>query len=163
MTDLGNLGQTSFAFAINSKRQVVGHSLANDDTFHAFLWENGGPMIDLNVFIPEGSSLQQLTDAININERGEILGVGVPPGVSPKDLEFGGHVFLLVPNGECDDECEASIAIRQNKIVAAPQIVSGRTHAIRATAVPGAIERLRTKIHSGFIWRADVRIPNSLR
>jgi hypothetical protein len=120
--------------------------LANDDTFHAFLWEAGSPMIDLDVFVPEGSSLQQLTDAFNINERGEILGVGVPPGISPEDVEFGGHVFLLVPNGECDDECQASIAIRQNKIAAAPQIVSRRDPAIRTTAPAEAIERLRAQI-----------------
>ena len=78
MKDLGNLGHSSFAFAINSNGQVVGHSLANDGTFHAFLWENGGSMIDLNALVPPGSSLQQLTDALNINDRGEIYGVGVP-------------------------------------------------------------------------------------
>jgi probable HAF family extracellular repeat protein len=47
----GNLGLTSFAFAINNRGQVVGHSLTEDGTFHAFLWEDGGPMIDLNSLI----------------------------------------------------------------------------------------------------------------
>lgn len=37
MVDLGNLGQTSRASAINSKGQVVGGSLTNDGTVHAFL------------------------------------------------------------------------------------------------------------------------------
>jgi probable HAF family extracellular repeat protein len=81
MTDLGNLGQTSFAFAINSKGQVVGASRIDGGTVHAFLWEKGSPMIDLNAFVPSGSSLQQLTHAFNINDRGEIYGRGVPPGV----------------------------------------------------------------------------------
>lgn len=41
--------------------QFVGHSLMSDGTFHAFLWENGGPMIDLNGFVPPNSDLA-LTD-----------------------------------------------------------------------------------------------------
>jgi len=105
MTDLGNLGQTSSAFAINSKGQVVGRSRLIDGTPHAFLWENGGPMIDLNAFIPPGSSLQQLTDALNVNDR-EIYGVGVPPGVAPQDVEALGHVFLLIPCGEGEEDCQ---------------------------------------------------------
>jgi len=113
MRDLGNLGQTSFAFAINSNGQVVGHSLANDGTFHAFLWEKGGPMIDLTAFVPPGSSLQQLTDAFNVNDGGDIYGIGVPPGVAPQDVEALGHVFLLVPDGDCDEDTERRIAESQ--------------------------------------------------
>lgn len=106
MTDLGNLGQTSFAFAINNRGQVVGHSLTNDGTFHAFVWEKGGPMIDLNVFVPsEGSSLALLTDAFNVNDRGEIIGIGFPPGVPPG--EVGSHVFLLIPCGDESENCRA--------------------------------------------------------
>jgi probable HAF family extracellular repeat protein len=148
MTDLGNLGQTSFAFAINSKGQVVGHSLANDDTFHAFLWEDGGPMIDLNFFVPEGSSLQQLTDAININERGEILGVGVPPGISPEDVEFGGHVFLLVPNGECGAELEARIAATQGSARRAvpTRVESNASSQSEAPPTAVVVERLRNQL-----------------
>jgi probable HAF family extracellular repeat protein len=104
MTDLGNLGQSSRAFAINSRGQVVGSSRTSDGSPHAFLWEKGRPMIDLNVFIPEGASLEQLTDAININDRGEIMGVGFPVGVPQDNLEIGGHVFLLIP---CHDDSES--------------------------------------------------------
>jgi probable HAF family extracellular repeat protein len=99
MTDLGNLGQTSNAYGINSKNQVVGHSLINDGTFRAFLWENRGPMIDLNTLVPANSSLL-LTDAFNINDQGEITGIGV---LASGDT----HAYLLMP---CDDkhpgECE---------------------------------------------------------
>lgn len=60
------------------------------------MWENGR-LIDLNTFVPAGSSLQQLVGAFNINDRGEIVGLGVPPGVDPKDVFTLGHVFALIP------------------------------------------------------------------
>ena len=75
MTDLGNLGQTSFAFGINSERQVVGHSLINDGTFRAFLSEHHGPMIDLNTLIPANSSLL-LTDACDLSAIVDVEGIG---------------------------------------------------------------------------------------
>lgn len=59
-------------------------------------------MIDLNTFLPPTSSLQQLTDGYNINDRGEIFGLGLArarPGCAD---EFAcGHVFVLIP---CDDD-----------------------------------------------------------
>ena len=93
--------------------QVVGHSKINDGTFRAFLWENRGPMIDLNTLVPSNSSLL-LTDAQDINERGEIAGVGVPAGCQPADFDFCGHAYLLVPDGDCDSDCEGRIAASQN-------------------------------------------------
>jgi hypothetical protein len=67
---------------------------------HAFLWEDGGPMVDLNTLIPPGSSLQ-LTYAVAINERGEIAGFGVPLGVPPEEYETKGHAYILIP---CDED-----------------------------------------------------------
>jgi probable HAF family extracellular repeat protein len=107
MTDLGNLGQTSFAYAINSNGQVVGHSLINDGTFRAFLWENGGPMIDLNTLIPPGSGVT-LTEAIYINDRAEIAGIGLL-------LNGDVHAYLLIPDGDCNSNCEDKVAARQNR------------------------------------------------
>src|SRR5262249_3338725 len=54
MTDLGNLGVTSFPHGMNSKGQVVGASRVSRSPSQtsAFLWEKGGPMIDLNTLIP---------------------------------------------------------------------------------------------------------------
>jgi probable HAF family extracellular repeat protein len=51
LTDLGNLGRTSAAEGINSSRQIVGGSRIDSTTVHAFLWENGGPMVDLNSLV----------------------------------------------------------------------------------------------------------------
>ena len=104
LTNLGTVrgDACSNALGINSKRQVVGVSAKTcvfpfvTDERHAFLWEND-QMIDLNAFLSPNSDLQQLTDAYNINDRGEIVGLGVPPGCGD---EFGcGHVFVLIP---CD-------------------------------------------------------------
>ena len=53
-------------------------------------------MIDLNSLIPANSSLH-LTEAFSINDRGEIVGRGVPPGVSFDDVETLGHAFVLIP------------------------------------------------------------------
>jgi len=63
------------------------------------LWEKGGPMVDLNNLIPADSPLH-LVQAHWINERGEIAGWGLPPGVPLEDLETRGHAFLLIPVGE---------------------------------------------------------------
>jgi probable HAF family extracellular repeat protein len=86
MTDLGTLGATSHAEGINSAGQIVGRSKVNPDdpVQHAFLWENGGPMVDLNTLIPLNSPLL-LEEGGNINDRGEIAGRGVPPGCDNVD------------------------------------------------------------------------------
>ena len=101
MTDLGNLGTTSYAHSINSRGQVVGGSRISrvPSRGSAFLWEKGGPMIDLNTLIPAGSSLH-LATATHISDSGEIVGIGAPPGVGNDDVETLGHAFLLIPVGQ---------------------------------------------------------------
>src|SRR5262249_52321276 len=80
MTNLGSLNQNqdicSLAFASNSKGQIVGNSISDCDVAPSspFLWENGGPMVDLNSLIPSGSGLI-LREGTYINEAGEIAGV----------------------------------------------------------------------------------------
>ena len=106
ITDLGVLpgDSCSNAYYVNSEGQIVGtsedraHCLALIGE-HAFLWEDGGPMIDLNSLIPPNSSLR-LTYAVAINDRGEIAGFGVPPGVLPDQFETKGHAYILIP---CDE------------------------------------------------------------
>lgn len=100
MTDLGNLGVTSFAWGINSSGQVVGNSRVNSTTVSPFLWEDGGPMVDLNSLVIPGSGLRAL-NAQFINDRGEIAGTGQ---LANGDV----HATLLIPcdekhPGECQD------------------------------------------------------------
>jgi probable HAF family extracellular repeat protein len=110
MTDLGTVpgDACSFAYSVNARSQVVGTSedrvLCSIPTGgHAFLWQNGGPMVDLNTLIPPGSALQ-LTFALAINDRGEIGGVGVPPGCAPQDVGACGHAYVLLPRDEAARE-----------------------------------------------------------
>ena len=116
MTDLGNLGQTSFPYAINSSEQIVGASRVNSTTVAAFLWENGGPMVDLNSLVIPGSGLTA-TAAFFINERGEISGDGQ---LANGDV----HGILLIPcdekhPGECEDYSMIEASASQNSAPAA--------------------------------------------
>ena len=56
MTDLGTLpGDTcATAYAINSNEQIVGDSVICGGTNRGFLWENGGPMVDLQTLVLQG-------------------------------------------------------------------------------------------------------------
>ena len=89
----------SNALGINARGQIVGGSSDCNTFLHAFLISNGGGMVDLNSLIPPYSALT-LTEAITINERGEIAGMGVPAGCSPQDASTCGHAYVLIP---CDE------------------------------------------------------------
>ena len=59
MTDLGILaGDTcATAYAINSSEQIVGDSGNCGGTNRGFLWENGGPIVDLQTLVLPGSDV----------------------------------------------------------------------------------------------------------
>jgi probable HAF family extracellular repeat protein len=93
MKDLGTLDKCSLGNGINNKSQIVGASGLCGIAKHAFLSEDGGPIIDLNTLIPPDSGLT-LTGAIYINDRGEIAGFGLSPNGNE-------HAYLLIP---CDSD-----------------------------------------------------------
>jgi probable HAF family extracellular repeat protein len=107
MTDLGTIGSDACSgpLGINSRSQVVGFSGDCVSNGHAWLLENG-QIIDLNIFNHPGSGLDKLLLAYNINDSGEIDGLGVPPGVDPGDVFTLGHVFVLIPCDENHDDRE---------------------------------------------------------
>ncbi len=105
MTNLGSLygDVCSLAFGSNSKGQIVGNSIPCDvdGPSRPFLWENGGPMVDLNTLIPTDSGIV-LNEAEIVNEKGEI--------VASATLDNGEvHSFLLIPDGH-DGVAEAEAA-----------------------------------------------------
>lgn len=82
------------AYGINSSRQIVGESgvCGTDIPGLGWLWENGGPAIDLNTLIAPGSG-SHFAHAVSINDRGEISGDG--------HLSNGDNrAFVLIP---CDE------------------------------------------------------------
>jgi probable HAF family extracellular repeat protein len=115
MTDLGTLGTNSTALMSNSRGQVVGRSLTATG-LHAFVWEHGGPMLDLNGLIPAGFDLL-LEEAENINNRGEILVWAEPPGCP--DDHLCGRLVLLVPCG-ANDACHNQYADPASEDMIAP-------------------------------------------
>jgi probable HAF family extracellular repeat protein len=80
--DLGTLEGdcSSVALGLNSEGQIVGQSSSTCDfsTARAVLWEKGGPALDLNRLVNPGSGLL-LTEPKIINDRGEIVAVGLLP------------------------------------------------------------------------------------
>lgn len=137
MIDLGTLNgdPCSIAHAINSSGEIVG---ASDncvaESGHAFVSENGGPLVDLNTLIPANSSLT-LVRARYINDRGEIVGIGVPPGVPNENVETQGHAFLLVPCDDNNDQDDAMAAV-------APTVTQNQPRSVTQssiTAIPSSL------------------------
>jgi probable HAF family extracellular repeat protein len=103
LTDLGSLPGDCYSEAWTSNKGVAGGvSVSCDNTlWRAFLWEDGS-IVDLNTLVGPNPALQ-LIYAEGINDRGEITGTGVLPGVStaPPYQDTMSHVFVLIP---CDDD-----------------------------------------------------------
>lgn len=106
MTDLGSIGSDpcSRATSINARSQIVGLTAAvcGGAGTHGFLWEKGGPAIDLDTLVAPGTGLA-LTHPISINDRGEISGYGTFP-----NGDF--HAFVLVPCRQHTEDCVNSNA-----------------------------------------------------
>lgn len=99
ITNLGTVDgdECSAAHDINTIGQVVGESSPScfsrsRPATHAFLWENGGPMVDLNTLVIPGSQLLS-AGGVAINDGGEITGNRVLPNGDT-------HAFILIP---CDE------------------------------------------------------------
>jgi probable HAF family extracellular repeat protein len=88
LTDLGAISSQSFAHDINDAGQIVGTSDGR-----AVVWLNG-KLVDLNSITAGLSDSLVLTDAVGINQKGQIVGDGYD---SEKSQRF---VFILTPNDQ---------------------------------------------------------------
>jgi probable HAF family extracellular repeat protein len=151
VTNLGSLygDICSIAFGSNSAGQIVGNSIPCDvdgASSRPFLWENGGPMVDMNSLIPPGSGLI-LREGVFINEAGEIAGVA--------DLDNGEqHAFLLIPKDGDNVEAASATATRS---VALPALQSPRP-ATHARLTPELLTALRARIASRN-WGLGTKAP----
>ena len=99
-TDLGTLPDDcdSRAFALNSKREIVGWSVSCDGTStRAVVWEKGGPALDLNALVNPASGLQ-LTEPEFISDAGKIVVKGVLPNGDTRSV-------VLIPCDANDEGC----------------------------------------------------------
>ena len=116
MIDLGALSgfPYSTALAVNSKEEVLGETgICGVGGGPPFLSEHGQPMVDLTTLVLPGSDLT-LIDAVTINERGEIGGMGTLPN---GDV----HAVLLVPASK--DEIAAAEALQHASSPSVPQVL----------------------------------------
>jgi probable HAF family extracellular repeat protein len=72
---------------VNSRAQAVGNSTDCHGNATAVLWKHGSP-VDLNTLV--APSMLYMTDALSINNRGQIIGEGVLPSGDT-------HNFVLIP------------------------------------------------------------------
>jgi probable HAF family extracellular repeat protein len=120
LTDLGTLpGDISSNAIVANGGRVVGVSGDSSGNVRGFLWENGGPMVDLSSLIPSNSALQPVVP-FAINRRGEIAGTGFL-------LNGDARGFLLIPCDEShgDSECEdgGGVAIARGETNQRPNVV----------------------------------------
>jgi probable HAF family extracellular repeat protein len=133
MTDLGTVDGDvcSSALSINFQGQVTGASTSCMGFVHGFIWEEGGPMTDLNMLVEPPDPSLRVMEGDDINDRGEIAGKAV---LANGDV----HAVLLIPNGRCEDECNDRIARSKGKPLAAAHATSNVDEAVRNTARDGA-------------------------
>jgi probable HAF family extracellular repeat protein len=151
MIDLGNLGLTSAAYSINSQTQIVGASRVNSTTVHAFLWERG-EIVDLNHLVSPKSDVQ-LQGPSAIADNGEIAVNGLPKGCSNGDI--CGHPYVLIPDGNCDGDCEARIAASHNNVAAASETLKRGTETLATRG-----NRLRDRLSGRYRLPGQPSVPS---
>ena len=89
---------TGTVSAINEKNQIVGMGSYGSYDGRAVMWTDGGTgwkELDLNTLSFSGASFGKLTDARDINEKGQILGTG--DYLDRASGSWSQHVYLLTP------------------------------------------------------------------
>ena len=136
--DLGSVAgdPCNFAQSINSHGQIVGFGRAdcfNED--HTFLWENGGPLVDLQTLLVHPSDTT-LIAAIAINDRGDIVTVGMLPNGDT-------HSVLLIP---CDENHPEVEGCDYDPVEAMPEVPIRSAHIGTAPAAASATKLSPTEM-----------------
>ena len=143
--DLGNLGGAggiagNHACAINNRGQIVGHSeLADDTTFHAFLWTRETKMQDLGTLPGDYASL-----AIGINDEGAVVGASLDANFDLRAIVWKNGVMtdlntLIPPDAPLQLQAGYSINGAGEIVGLALEKSTGDVHAFLAIPVrPGS-------------------------
>jgi probable HAF family extracellular repeat protein len=124
MTDLGTLGRRSFfstsvALAVNDLGRIVGWSRASSTSKSQAVMVVDGKMLELTKLIPSGSGWESLESASDINNVGQIVGIGKRKGYM--------RAFLLTPE---------EVDCNQNGIVDEQEITQGLSADSNRNQVP---------------------------
>jgi probable HAF family extracellular repeat protein len=140
MTDLGTPDgdPCSDASVINSHGQAVGTSSdCHGTALHSYLWENGGPIVDLQSLILPGSDLT-VHENLSINERGEIVANGLLPNGA------GIRAILLIPCDENHPDVEGC----DYDVMDASTSASGANTGVRHVYSPAATHAVQPASHA---------------
>ncbi len=108
----------AFALAMNDQGTVVGNSI-NGPTYHAFMWDMVGGIVDLNSRLDASASGYVLQGGLGINNAGEICGWGTYHGQSigyiarpvvPVTIRIAGNVQLQDWYGPVD-QVEVTVSV----------------------------------------------------
>ncbi len=129
IVDLGTIGGTySGASAVNEIGEIVGSSWNSSTSWHAVVWDTDGLIHDLNS-LADVTGWIYLSDANDINDKGQIVGVGYKEGGVQ-------HAYLLSPIGVsvqpenhdfaiCSIGCQKSVTLTVvNEHIEAADIIS---------------------------------------
>jgi probable HAF family extracellular repeat protein len=134
MQDLGTFGNDpcSNANIVNASGQVIGTSTDCHGTrLHIFVSDNGGPMIDLNAFVPPDSG-ERIDDPRFINASGIIAGQAILPNGDE-------HAVVFVPCGnDSDSDCREASG-NSNAVMSRP--APNKSSAVSAHSWPWLIFR----------------------
>ncbi len=147
MIDLGIPagGTCGTAYAINSSEQIVGDSGICGGTNYGFLWENGGPIVDLQTLVLPGSDVT-ISETNYINDAGEISGFGI-------DSNGDQHAIVLIP---CDEQCGDYSLIEAITPQASATMTAGRGGESPADKVKPLLNRFGR----GFNLRGQIAAPS---
>lgn len=141
MSDLGTVGSDlcSNATHINARGQIVGTSTDCHRILRAFLWEDG-EMVDLNSLVNPPSDAKILEPSY-INDSGQITANAVLPSGDA-------HVVILIPNGNCDDDCDQRIGQSQVTQAVTPQSDARTANRVGPPLSP--LERIRSMMRQRY-------------